>query len=105
MIIHYFDILGPPASHRKQMRHWSLILILVWPARFPFNNSGRFPGGLRRSSIVAAASSWRSLRSAPQKCTGILVLPLSNGEAIIHVTETLRAAATGPSGLKLRVEL
>jgi hypothetical protein len=45
-----------PAMHRKQMRHWSLILMLIWPVRFPFNNSRRFPGGLRRSSSVAAAS-------------------------------------------------
>ena len=50
MIVHNFNILGVP--HRKQMRHWSLILILIWPARFPFNNSRRFPVGFPRCILA-----------------------------------------------------
>ncbi len=31
------------------MRHWSLIRMLCWPTRLPFNASSLFPGGAIKS--------------------------------------------------------
>ena len=53
-----------PSSHRKQIRHWSLIRTLYSPLRSPFNASSLFEGGSRRSSSLTAASIALSLMNA-----------------------------------------
>ena len=51
-------------DQRKQMRHWSFILIECWPRRFPFSASSRLPGGSLRKPNSTAASISCSLMSA-----------------------------------------
>jgi len=51
-------------SSSKHIHHWSLMRILYWPLRVPFNASKRFPGSAERSLIAVAASSRSSFRRA-----------------------------------------
>lgn len=37
------------------MRHWSLMRMLCWPLRFPFNASSWLPGGIFKLTSVVAA--------------------------------------------------
>jgi hypothetical protein len=46
---------APLALQVKQMRHWSLMRMLYWPARLPASFSRRLPGGTRRSLMLSAA--------------------------------------------------
>src|SRR6266540_4838612 len=64
VVIDNLDVVRIARSHRKQIRHWSLMRMLCSPNRSPASFSSRLPGGTRRSSSVVAASSWTSFRSA-----------------------------------------
>src|SRR5258706_9009835 len=55
---------APAPVQRKQMRHWSLILMLYCPLRSPFRASSRLAGGIRRSSKRRELFSIRSFRRA-----------------------------------------
>jgi len=64
VVIHDLHVATPLSLQTKHTRHWSLMRMLCWPWRSPLSSSSRLPGGLRKKSRVAAASSWASLRSA-----------------------------------------
>lgn len=53
-----------PAFHLKQIRHWSLTLIECCPALSLVRFSRRLAGGIRKSSMLVAASRIASLRRA-----------------------------------------
>ena len=54
---------GEPGGHSKQIRHWSLIRMLYWPARSPLSASSRLPP-MAASSLKLVAASRRSSRTS-----------------------------------------
>ena len=92
----------------KQIRHWSLILMLCWPFLLPFNRSSLFPGGIRKlfKEIVAFRSSSLILAALEMVLNFFISRSLKSFSVSLHLNDliivTVYDALRYSSSLKFR---